>query len=127
MASACLIYRHNANGWRWFQTFFLFRVLYSWLFARTWGEIVWSEKKTCNLDQFGNVSRQYPTTKKRKTHNFGSALGSESCKLTLRQENQEYACSYVRLLNCQPQINFANHKALPERLVKPDFIQAVVT
>lgn len=63
------------------------------------------------------MSRQHPTPKKHKIYSFGSALGNESHKLILRQENQEYVCSYVRLLNCQPQINFANHKALPERLM----------
>lgn len=92
-------------------------VLYCWLLARTWGESVWSEKKKCDLDQFGNMYLTSIQPLKRLGHNFGSALGSESHKLTLRQKNQEYACSYVRLLSCEPQINFANHKTPPERLM----------
>lgn len=111
---------HNANGHRWFQSFFFFCVgFYIAGCLQGRGEklvLVWKEK-TWSRSVWKYVSQQHPTPKKHKTYNFGSALGSESHKLTQRQEYQEYACSYVKLLNCQPQINFANHKALLERLI----------
>lgn len=60
MASACLIYQRDVNGVLrqcgiGYRLFFVMVVLYSWLLARTWGETIWSEKKRCDLNQFGNM------------------------------------------------------------------------